>query len=178
MKIECLLKREGGTKVTFGRNALKQVVLHFKPVIDGDITSPHVAEVADDLMCPLQNKRVVDILLDNKPRAYAPFDGEQAVIPDDESPEEEDEIDSYDDSVLATLDADTVSNKWLDRFCRDVLGLDPKAKGKIAEVYKQNTGIQLKLTKSATELIRECARVHIADAKDALAIAENNSKAG
>lgn len=178
MQIESLLKRQGGTKLEFGLNKLKQVVLHFKPLVAGDSDSPHVAEVAEDLMCPVQNKRVADILLDIRPRAFAVFENGEAVIPEEEAADPVPDIGEFDDSVLATLDADTVSNRWLESFCRSVLEIDPRAKSAIAELYQQNTGDKLKMSLSSTSMIRECARVFITDAKDALAIAESNAKMG
>ena len=46
-KVQCLLKRKGGTRVSFGHHAATQTTYHFLP-IGNDENSPHVAIVNDE----------------------------------------------------------------------------------------------------------------------------------
>ena len=46
-KVQCLQKRKGGTRVSFGHHAATQTTYHFLP-IGNDENSPHVAIVNDE----------------------------------------------------------------------------------------------------------------------------------
>jgi len=172
MLIECLLKRVGGSDISFGQNVLRQVVYKFRPVDEKDNTSPH--------LCDIDNKDHINRLLSIRPKAYVEYvEGQGAQFEDEdfEKAEPTGDVDDYSDSMLATINPDTVSNRYVEGFARQVLNVNPKDKKAISVIYKQNTGKDLKATMSATAMVRECLRCLVNDAKDALDIAKANAKA-
>ena len=173
MKIECLLKRIGGSDITFGQNVLRQVVYKFRPVDEKDNTSPH--------LCEVDNKDHIACLLSIRPKAYVEYvEGQGAQFEDEdfEAAEPMGDEEDFSDSMLSTVNPDTVSNRYVEGFARQVLSVNPKDKKAIAAIYKQNTGKDLRTTMSATAMVRECLRCLVNDAKDALNIAKANAKAG
>ena len=103
--------------------------------------------------------------------------GAQFEDEDFEQAEPTGDVDDFSDSMLATVNPDTVSNRYVEGFARQVLNVNPKDKKAINAIYKQNTGKDLKATMSATAMVRECLRCLVNDAKDALDIAKTNAKA-
>lgn len=168
MLIECLLKRKDGSKVPFGKNVLKQVVYHFKPMSQDD-ESPHVAEV--------DNKDHANTLLAIRPKAYVPYiEGEGGQFDDEdfEDAEPKGEVDDYSDSVMATIDADKVSAKYVKDFAKNVLNVNANDRKAISEIYAKNTGKTLRNTMTPTAMLRECLREMVKDALEALEIAKVN----
>ena len=172
MLIECLLKRVGGSDISFGQNVLRQVVYKFRPV-DEDNTSPH--------LCEIDNKDHINRLLSIRPKVYVEYivgQGAQFEDEDFEAAEPTGDEEDFSDSMLSTVNPDTVSNRYVEGFARQVLNVNPKDKKAISAIYKQNTGKDLRTTMSATAMVRECLRCLVNDAKEALDIAKANAKAG
>ena len=173
MKIECLLKRIGGSDITFGQNVLRQVVYKFRPVDEKDNASPH--------LCEVDNKDHIERLLSIRPKTYVEYvEGQGAQFEDEdyEAAEPTGDEEDFSDSMLSTVNPDTVSNRYVEGFARQVLSVNPKDKKAISAIYKQNTGKDLRTTMSATAMVRECLRCLVNDAKEALDIAKANAKAG
>ncbi len=173
MLIECLLKRTGGSDVVFGQNVLRQVVYKFRPVDEKDNSSSH--------LCEVDNKDHIAFFLSLRPKVYVEYiEGKGAQFEDEdyEAAEPKGEVEDFSDSMLSTVNPDTVSNRYVEGFARQVLNVNPKDKKAIAAIYKQNTGKDLRTTMSATAMVRECLRCLVNDAKEALDIAKANAKAG
>lgn len=169
MKIECLLKRIGGSDITFGQNVLRQVVYKFRPVDEKDNVSPH--------LCEVDNKDHIDRLLAIRPKAYVEYvEGEGAQFEDEdfEDAEPKGEVDDYSDSVMATIDADKASAKYVKDFAKNVLNVNANDRKAISEIYAKNTGKTLKNTMTPTAMLRECLREMVKEALEALEIAKVN----
>jgi hypothetical protein len=144
IKIECLIKRQGGSEVPFGNNAATQVVYRFAPV-DNSPNSPHVCEVDND-------DHINRFLSIGTYRLFR--EAEKPVtslrLPDDvdsyESP------DKYDD--LVGVNPALVDGDWLGGFSRDVLGIPPRAKAQLQEKLKQSYDEELDSKASCNDLLR------------------------
>lgn len=158
MKIECLIKRKGGSVITFGHKP-REVKYHFKPESDV-LDMPHECEVEN----PVHVQRLLGI-----PEAYriagAPYPDEE-----DESVADGGKADVYADAFesLHTVNPDAVDNKWLEAFATRVLDVSPTNKTKIAEFLKSEWAIDVKPAReTAVGLIRmalvECVREAKAD---------------
>lgn len=150
MKIECLIKRKGGSVITFGHKP-REVKYHFKPVSD-EIDAPHECEVEN----PAHVQRLLSIT-EGYRIAGAEYPDE------DESPAVNQ--DQYADAFesLHMVNPDTVDNKWLEAFATRVLEVSHSNKTRIAELLKSEWGIEVKPAReTAVGLIRmalvECVR--------------------
>lgn len=156
MKIECLVKREGGSVVeVFGAN------YHFIPADDGC----HVADV--------ENTKHQDRLLSISEgyRIYrggeGQADGIKPVQPKDEPPVDEGGKTDFTD--LSKLDALELSNEDLLLFATEVMGVSTARKAFVTNWYAEKFGGEEPLDASLTtiELIRLCAMQVIAAEKAA-----------
>lgn len=166
MLIECLIKRKNGTEVSFGKNPLRQVVYKFKPKNADDPMSAHVCEV--------NNEEHIERLLTIKPQAYIKH-GEVVEIEEDIDDGDSANFD-FSDAYIVELDANETPVKYVEAYARSVLGVNPKDKNAIADIYEKNTGKTFKKNMSSVAMLRECLRDHIADAKNALELAVINDK--
>lgn len=158
MKIECLIKRKGGSVITFGHKP-RMIKYHFKPVSD-EIDAPHECEVEN----PVHVQRLLSIT-EGYRIAGAPYHDEE-----DESVADGGKADVYADAFesLHAVNPDTVDNKWLEAFATRVLDVSPTNKTKIAEFLKSEWAIDVKPAReTAVGLIRmalvECVREAKAD---------------
>lgn len=139
MQIVCKLKREGGSKVTFGKGQAK-VTYHFKPNEEGE----HV--------CAVNKEDHAEKLL-SVPEAYHEL-GKAPVVAE---PKEE---------AIEIIDPEKMGNKELSAWAKE-MGMNPKNKQSIADYAKDNYDIDLEFDKnvSCTELIREIAKIDLEEAE-------------
>lgn len=123
--IECIIKREGGTRVAIGHNPVKQTHYHFKPINEKDPTAPHVCAVLDDHLGMFLAVR-------ESYRRYKP-DQEPAL----EVPPADDDvsIDLKNDpnDLLSITNVDGLDNKWLEKYSTEHLGIPFSDKAKLLE---------------------------------------------
>lgn len=124
MKIECLIKRKGGTQIHFGHHAALARHYDFQPEGSG-LNQPHVCEVDHDddigsLLAIKESFRVYRV--DAKP---------VLAIPEPEPVDNSALKNRFDD--LLSVDVEGVSNKWLGDFSRDVLGINQTDRPKLTE---------------------------------------------
>lgn len=166
VKIECLIKRRGGSEVTFGKNAATQVKYHFKPVDAANPDSPHVCEIDND-------EHISRLLSIQGYRIYREKSAPVISLPitppeSDYSPEDE-----YAD--LVGIDADVVDGDWLHGFSRKVLDIPPTHKAKLAGKLKKSYEQTLPDGASANDYIRAILKNMIAEQEAASALAAGNN---
>lgn len=153
MKIECLVKREGGSKVeVFGGN------YHFLPQEDGS----HVADVEDTA----HQDRLLSI--SEGYRIYRGVAQEaKKLITGDNKPVDDAPIVDFSD--LSKLDALKLSNEDLLRFATEVMGVSTARKSFIANWFTEKFGESepLDVALSTIELIRLCVMQVVAVEKAA-----------
>ena len=125
--IQCLLRRKGGTKVTFGNNRATQKTYHFKPVNADDENSPHV--------CAIDDEEHADQLLSIR-EAYRLYRGGAGVVDKIEVTmgAENDEnafVNRFDD--ILSIDFETAENNTVADWAKEVLNLTPAHSAKIRE---------------------------------------------
>ena len=125
--IQCLLRRKGGTKVTFGNNRATQKTYHFKPVNSDDENSPHV--------CAIDDEEHADQLLSIR-EAYRLYRGGAGVVDKIEVTmgAENDEnafVNRFDD--ILSIDFETAENNTVADWAKEVLELTPAHSAKIRQ---------------------------------------------
>lgn len=125
--IQCLLRRKGGTKVTFGNNRATQKTYHFKPVNADDENSPHV--------CAIDDEEHADQLLSIR-EAYRLYRGGAGVVDKIEVTmgAENDEnafVNRFDD--ILSIDFETAENSTVADWAKEVLELTPSHSAKIRQ---------------------------------------------
>lgn len=147
--IQCLLRRKGGTEITFGHNGAKQVTYHFKP-ISGAEDAPHVCNVEDDE----HFARFLAI-----PEAYRRYRaGENLVdtIPVNHNPDETDPFKNRFDDILS-IDFENGENELVTKWAKDILNLTI-SQG--AQVRKKAAALDVDVKKgeSLTEVFRNIGK--------------------
>ncbi|WP_201595324.1 hypothetical protein [Psychrobacter vallis] len=125
--IQCLLRRKGGTKVTFGNNRVTQKTYHFKAIDADDENSPHI--------CTVDNEEHADQLLSIR-EAYRLYRGDSGYVDKIEvtSGANVDEgafINRFDD--ILSIDFETAENNTVADWAKEVLALSPSHSAKIRE---------------------------------------------
>lgn len=125
--IQCLLRRKGGTKVTFGHNRATQKTYHFKPIDDSDDRSPHICNVDD----PEHADRLLSIR-----ESYRLYRGDSGYVDKIEvtrgaNTDEGAFINKFDD--ILSIDFETAENDTVKDWAKEVLGLTPSHTAKIRE---------------------------------------------
>lgn len=162
MKVECLIKRKGGSVIEFGHPP-KVTKFHFKPESD-DIDAPHVCDVPD--ASPHLGKLLA---IREGFRVYGAED-------DDEHGAQESDpyavVSPYADQFdnLHLVNPDTVDGKFLAAFARDVLEVPATNKTRLADFLKSEFDIDANPTReTANSLIRmalaECVKQAKAEAE-------------
>lgn len=125
--IQCLLRRKGGTKVTFGHNRATQKTYHFKPIDESDDNSPHV--------CTVDDEEHADRLLSIR-ESYRLYRGDSGYVDKIEvtrgaDTDESAFINKFDD--ILSIDFETAENDTVKDWAKEVLGLTPSHTAKIRE---------------------------------------------
>lgn len=125
--IQCLLRRKGGTKVTFGNNRATQKTYHFKPINADDENSPHI--------CTVDNEEHADQLLSIR-EAYRLYRGGAGVIDKIEvtggaNDDENAFVNRFDD--ILSIDFETAENDTVAAWAKEVLALSPSHSAKIRQ---------------------------------------------
>lgn len=125
--IQCLLRRKGGTKVTFGHNRATQKTYHFKPIDESDEQSPHVCNVDDE--------DHADRLLSIR-ESYRLYRGDSGYVDKIEvtrgaNTDEGAFINKFDD--ILSIDFETAENDTVADWAKEVLNLTPAHSAKIRE---------------------------------------------
>ena len=125
--IQCLLRRKGGTKVTFGNNRATQKTYHFKPIDADDDSSPYI--------CTVDNEEHADQLLSIR-EAYRLYRGGAGVVDKIEVTmgAENDEnafVNRFDD--ILSIDFETAENNTVADWAKEVLELTPSHSAKIRQ---------------------------------------------
>ena len=125
--IQCLLRRKGGTKVTFGNNRATQKTYHFKPIDADDENSPHI--------CTVDNEEHADQLLSIR-EAYRLYRGGAGVIDRIEvtggaNDDENAFVNRFDD--ILSIDFETAENDTVAAWAKEVLELSPSHSAKIRQ---------------------------------------------
>ena len=125
--IQCLLRRKGGTKVTFGHNRATQKTYHFKPVDESDDQSPHICNVDDE--------DHADRLLSIR-ESYRLYRGDSGYVDKIEvtrgaNTDEGAFINKFDD--ILSIDFETAENDTVADWAKEVLNLTPAHSAKIRE---------------------------------------------
>lgn len=159
--VESLLKRKGGTKVTLGHKITAQRKYDFQPLDVTDPESPHICDVQDedDYAHFLSIREGFRRYRVGKTNAVDSIPANQTKI------NEDDFKNQFDD--LLSVDADGVSNEWLQQFSNVVLEISPKAKAKLSDYLKQTYGKELEGVPAANTIIREILKARIAEEKTA-----------
>lgn len=161
MKVECLIKRKGGSVIEFGYPP-KVTKFHFKPESD-DIDAAHVCDVPDN--SPFLGKLL------------AVTEGYRIHGADADEGQEQQQSDPYATvspyadqfENLHTVNPDSVDGKFLAAFARDVLEVPANNKTMLAEFLKSEFDIDANPTReTANSLIRmalaECVKQAKAEA--------------
>lgn len=125
--IQCLLRRKGGTKVTFGHNRATQKTYHFKPIDESDDQSPHICNVDDE--------DHADRLLSIR-ESYRLYRGDSGYVDKIEvtrgaNTDEGAFINKFDD--ILSIDFETAENDTVAGWAKEVLNLTPAHSAKIRE---------------------------------------------
>jgi len=125
--IQCLLRRKGGTKVTFGNNRATQKTYHFKPIDADDENSPHI--------CTVDNEEHADQLLSIR-EAYRLYRGGAGVIDKIEvtggaNDDENAFVNRFDD--ILSIDFEIAENDTVAAWAKEVLALSPSHSAKIRQ---------------------------------------------
>ena len=125
--IQCLLRRKGGTKVTFGHNRATQKTYHFKPIDESDDQSPHICNVDDE--------DHADRLLSIR-ESYRLYRGDSGYVDKIEvtrgaNTDEGAFINKFDD--ILSIDFETAENDTVADWAKEVLNLTPAHSAKIRE---------------------------------------------
>lgn len=146
--IQCILRRKGGTKVTFGNNLAKQKTYHFKPVDGDDDQSPHVCNV-DDIE---HADRLLSI-----PEAYRLFRGDSGHVDKIEVTKGADDnegafLNRFED--ILSIDFETAENDTVTDWAKEVLELTPSHSAKIREKAAK-LDVDVKKGDNMNELLRK-----------------------
>lgn len=165
--IECVLKRKGGTLVNFGFHNRKKSVYHFQPLDPNDPDSPHV--------CNVENEEHYERFV-NIPEAYREFfpDEEYEPVVELSSPAPQQDYDPRNDfNDLLSVNPEDVSNDWLEKFTKTILGITLKQKQELADYLKKTYGEEpdYKST-TAAELARLILKQRIQEEQNASDAAE------
>lgn len=120
--VECILKRQGGSIVKFGYHGAKAIVYKFVPLDDTDPDSPHVADVTNDE----HYNRLIGIV-----EGYRPYDPnaeyeEITAIPSGSVDGKEGYSTKNDMEDILSVDAQTISNEWLQEYAKTILKVTQK----------------------------------------------------
>lgn len=158
MKVECLIKRKGGSHIEFGYPP-KVTRFHFKPESDEDY-APHVCEIPDG--SPYLGRLLA---ITEGYRVYG------AEVAEDDSPSADEKADPYADKFdnLHLVNPNDVDGKFLAAFARDVLQVPANSKSAIADLLKKEFGIDVAVTRETpNSMIRmalaECVKQAQAEA--------------
>ena len=145
MKIECVIKRKGGTQIHFGHHAATARHYDFQPEGVG-LNPPHVCEVDhdDDIGSLLAIKESFRIYrADAKP---------VLAIAEPEPVDNSALKNRFDD--LLSVDVNGVNNEWLEKFSRDVLGIEPTNRPELI-AKMQEYGLEAKPRQAVLSIVRE-----------------------
>lgn len=125
--IQCLLRRKGGTKVTFGHNRVTQKTYHFQAIDAEDENSPHV--------CTVDNEEHADQLLSIR-EAYRLYRGDSGYVDKIEvtrgaDNDENSFVNRFDD--ILSIDFETAENDTVAAWAKEVLALSPSHSAKIRQ---------------------------------------------
>lgn len=146
--IQCILRRKGGTKVTFGNNRATQILYHFQPIDADDDSSPHV--------CNVDNEEHADQLLSIR-EAYRLYRGGAGVIDKIEvtmgaDDDENAFVNRFDD--ILSMDFETAENNMVADWAKEVLELTPSHSAKIREKAAM-LNVDVKKGDNMNELLRK-----------------------
>lgn len=169
MLIESLIKRKGGTEVSFGHPP-KEVVFRFKPESD-DIDARHVCEI-DESKFPQVIQRLLAISECFRIAGANYESADEADLFGSTSGAEDEADRNYADQFenLHAVDPDAVDGKFLAAFARQVLEVPPANKKRIAEMLAKEWGVEaVPSRETANSLIRmalaECVKEAKAEAE-------------
>ncbi len=163
--IQCLLRRKGGTKVTFGHNLVNQKTYHFKPLDSDDENSPHV--------CNVDNEEHADRLLSIR-ESYRLYRGDASYVDKIEvtkgAADEDPFINRFDD--ILSIDFDTAENDTVKDWAKAALDLTPSHSAKIRE-KAASLDVEEKKGDNMNELLR---KIGVAMQEEERAASEQASK--
>lgn len=149
--IQCLLRRKGGTKVTFGNNLVTQKTYHFKPINADDENSPHV--------CNVDEEEHADQLLSIR-EAYRLYRGDGGYVDKIEvtkgAGETEKSFTNRFDDILS-IDFETAENDTVKDWAKEVLELTPSHSAKIRE-KAASLDVEEKTGDNMNELLRKIGK--------------------
>lgn len=159
MKIQCLIKRKGGSKPSFGHHAATAVEYHFKPIDPNDEQSPHVCDVEDEdhIASFLAVPSVYRVYVEGKPVLSVP--------PTTKELDTSKLKNLYDD--LLSVNPEQVDGVWLEGFAREVLGIDPKSQAALKECLINDYNGTVTGRPATNTLIRSILVARIAQEKEA-----------
>lgn len=139
--IQCLLRRKGGTQVTFGNNVATQTTYHFKPIDPEVDQSPHV--------CNVENKEHVSRLL-SITESYRIYDGDDSPVVSiptkvSDASDEDPFANKFDD--ILSIDFEGIENKTVSDWAKEVLGF---TNAQAAQVKKKAAELDIKVTSADT----------------------------
>ena len=161
--IECIPHRKGGTVVDFGFHNKRKVKYHFKPIDPTDPDSPHVCNVPNDE----HYDRFLEI-----PEAYRAYFHDQEYEPAYAVPTPKQERDEYDPrndfADLLSVNADDVSNDWLGRFTKEIIGIKLTQKQDLADYAQTHYELDFDYgTTTAAEIARLILKERIEEERNA-----------
>lgn len=160
MKIECLLKRDGGTIVDMPRNDRPgNMRYHFKPEVPDDDQAAHVCEVTDKAHLG-RFLAITD--------AYQVYDPEGEAPTAISIPKPESYIPENPYLHLSEVNPDTVDGDWLGGFAREVLQIQPRDIPLIRDKAKTSYDLTFDEKASANDMLRAILTRMIAEQKTAV----------
>ncbi|PLT21141.1 hypothetical protein [Psychrobacter sp. MES7-P7E] len=149
--IQCLLRRKGGTKVTFGHNLVNQKTYHFKPLDSDDENSPHVCNVGDE--------EHADRLLSIR-ESYRLYRGDASYVDKIEVTKgaaiDESAFTNRFDDILS-IDFETAENDTVKDWAKEALDLTPSHSAKIRE-KAASLDVEEKKGDNMNELLRKIGK--------------------
>lgn len=160
MKVECLIKRKGGSVIEFGYPP-KVTKFHFKLEPDDDFDAPHVCDVPDN--SPYLGKLLA---VTEGFRIFGADDGEShEQVPADPYAATNPYADQFEN--LHLVNPDTVDGRFLAAFARDILEVPASNKARLAEFLNKEFGIEANANReTANNLIRMALAECVKQAKE------------
>lgn len=146
--IQCILRRKGGTTVTFGHNRAKQVTYHFKPIDENDKNSPHICNVTNDEHAD----RFLSI--PESYRLYREGAGyiDKIEVTSGTADDEKSFVNKFDD--ILSIDFETADNETVKDWAKEVLGFTLSHSAKI-RAKADSFDIEEKSGDNMLELLRK-----------------------
>lgn len=149
--IQCVLRRKGGTRVTFGHNLVNQKTYHFKPIDSDDENSPHV--------CDVDNEEHADRLLSIREsyRLFREGSGhvDRIEVTKGAGETEQSFTNRFDD--ILSIDFETAENDTVKDWAKEILGLTPAHSAKIRE-KAASLDVEEKTGDNMNELLRKIGK--------------------